>query len=132
MIRGLKVVMIIWGAIGILFGLGFVFAPDQLSSMYGYAKGPAYVQYILTSLGICYLIPSVFVIIAAVRDPLKNIMWAQMATAFPVLMLIISVYSLIRGFVTFRPGWYGHYHGRCLRCGFPCPVSLACSEAVET
>ena len=104
MIKALRTVMIVWGAIGILFGLGYVFFPDQLGSMLGLETAPAYVVYIVASLGICFIVSCVFVIIAAVRGPLKHMMWVQFAVTLQVLLLAIDVYSLIRGFLTLSQG----------------------------
>jgi hypothetical protein len=100
MIKGLKVVMIVWAVVGILFGLGFVFAPNQLGSMFGFEKGPAYVPYFLALLGIAYIVGGVFVIIVA-RDPLKNIMWVQLAIAWSLLDAIAALCFIIRGNVNF-------------------------------
>jgi len=102
MIRGLKIVMIVWAALGILFGLGFIFFPSQLGDMMGYEKGPASTLYILESFGISIIVGSVFIIIAAVRDPLKHIMWVQYAILTALLSLAAALYSFIRGFVTFQ------------------------------
>jgi len=101
MIKALKVVMIVWAALGILLGLAYIFAPEQLGAMSGYAPGPAYVLYFLAMLGICYIVGSAFIIIAA-QDPLRNILWVQFAIAGAILAVIIEVYSLLRGFVTFE------------------------------
>ena len=100
MIRGLKVVMIVWAAIGILLGLGLVFAPQQLGAMEGYAQGPAYVRYFLGLLGVNFIALSAFIIRAA-RDPLKHIMWVQFAIAVAILFVVVEAYSIGRGFVTF-------------------------------
>jgi hypothetical protein len=78
MIRALRIVMIVWGAIGILMGLAFIFIPEQLRSMMGYETGPAYIKYFLAALGVAWVVLSTFIIIAA-RDPLKNISWVQAA-----------------------------------------------------
>jgi hypothetical protein len=85
MVKGLKVAMAVWAVVGILFGLGFVLAPEQLCSMFGFEKPPTYVPYFLALLGIAYIIAGVFVIIAA-RDPLKHIMWIQLAIVWSLLL----------------------------------------------
>jgi energy-converting hydrogenase Eha subunit C len=100
MIKGLTVVMIVWAVIGILFGLGFVFAPDQLCSMFSFEKGPAYVPYFLALVGIAYIVAGIFVIIAT-RDPLKHIMWVQLAIAWSLLDALAALYFIIRGNVNF-------------------------------
>ena len=101
MIRGLKIVMIIWAAIGILLGLAFVFFPTQLGAMQGYEKGPAWSPYLHAMLGITFIAIGAFLIVAA-RDPLRNILWVQLVITLTILMVAVEVYSLIRGFVTFE------------------------------
>jgi len=101
MIKGLKIVMIIWGAIGIVAGLAHIFFLNQLVDLAGMEKGPAYMPWQGAALGVSWVVPCVFLIIAAVRDPLKHIMWVQFAIAEAVLLLAVNVYSTIRGLVTF-------------------------------
>jgi hypothetical protein len=100
MIKALRVVIIIWAITGILFGLGFILAPEQMDKMVGFEGAPAYVPYFLGLLGVIYVVTSVFVVIAA-RDPLNNIRWIQMAIAWTVLDALIALYYIIRGNVTF-------------------------------
>ena len=101
MIRGLRVAMIVWAAIGILLGLGLVFAPEQLGSMQGYAKGPVYMPYFLALLGATFIVFGAFIIIAA-RDPLKHIIWVQFAIVWAIIAVIIEASSIGRGLVTFE------------------------------
>jgi len=100
MIKGLKVAMIVWSAIGILTGLVLIFAPEQFVSMSGFDKGPAYVSYFLALVGIAWTLPGIFVIIAA-RDPLKHIMWLQMAIFWSILDALAGLFFIIRGNITF-------------------------------
>jgi energy-converting hydrogenase Eha subunit C len=106
MIKGLKVVMIVWGVVGALFGLGFVFAPEQLCSILGYEKGPAYVPYLMALVGIACFVGSLFVIIAA-RDPLKHIMWVQLAIVWSLLNGIAGLYFIVKGNVNFSQAGMG-------------------------
>ena len=92
--------LIVWGALGILFGLAFIFVPEQLGAMFGYEKGPAYVRYLLGMLGSCHIAAGVFLIVAA-RDPLRHINWVKFAILGCLLTLAIVLYSLVQGFVNF-------------------------------
>lgn len=100
MLKALKIVMIIWGAIGILFGLAFIFAPIQLGDMFGFEHGPASTLYLLGSLGVSIIAGSIFIIVAA-RDPIRHILWVKYAIVVSLLSLAIALYSLVQGFVTF-------------------------------
>ena len=100
MIKGLKLAMIAWAVIGILFGLGFLLAPNQLIAGFGVSLAPSYVQYFLTLLGNVYIMTGIFVILAA-RDPLKHILWLQFAIASSLLDMIAALVFIIRGSLTF-------------------------------
>jgi hypothetical protein len=102
MIKGLKVVMIIGAAMWILLGLALVFVQAQYSAMMGFAKGPEWSPFLHALLGVCYIAGGAFIIVAAVRDPLRHIMWVQFAIVVTILALAVEVYSLMRGFVTFE------------------------------
>ena len=101
MIKGLKVAMIIWAAIAILVGLAYVFIPRQLGEMGGFEKGPAWVAYVLALLGVCFVATGAFVIVAAVRGPLKHIMWVQFAIVVTILISVVAASAIMRGLVTF-------------------------------
>ena len=99
MIKALKVTMIVYAAIGILFGLGFIFVPHQLGAMLGHEAWPASVAALAAELGVCFVSACIFLIIAA-RDPLKHILWVKYAIAFAILMLAAGLYSFIMGYIT--------------------------------
>ena len=100
MIKPLKVTMIVYGAIGIIFGLAYIIIPRQVGEMMGYEQGPAYVMYMLAGLGVCIIAPSVF-LVAAARDPIRHIYWVKFAILWSALIIIVALYSTIRGYVGF-------------------------------
>ena len=85
MIKALRVVMIVYAVLGILFGLAFIFVPQQAGDMIGYGTGPAYVASIVRALGASFIAACIFLIIAA-RDPIKNILFVKYAMVFAILM----------------------------------------------
>jgi uncharacterized protein YjeT (DUF2065 family) len=99
MIKGLKVVMIIWAAVAIFMGLVYIFFPDQLNEMGDYV-GSNLATYVLALLGVCYIAAGTFVILAAL-DPLKHIRWVQFAIAMAFLTVAVAGSSIGRGLVTF-------------------------------
>jgi|WetSurMetagenome_2_1015567.scaffolds.fasta_scaffold25869_3 hypothetical protein len=99
MIKGLKVVMIIWAVVAIFMGLVYIFFPNQLNEIGGY-EGSDLATYVLALLGICYIPAGAFVIVAA-RDPLKYIKWLQYAIAVAILTVVVIASSIERGLVTF-------------------------------
>lgn len=103
MLKALKVVLIVWGALGILWGLGMIFVPQQMGAMMGYdVPLLTYVPYLLASLGICLVVVKAFIIVAATRDLLKNILWVQFAIAGAIFTVAVAVYSMLMGFVAFE------------------------------
>ena len=101
MLKALKVTMIVWAVLHIVLGLAFIFVPQQLGEMFGYtAEGPEYMLSFLASLGVAMIAPAVFVIVAA-RDPVKHILWVKFAILCAALNLVIELYSVIQGYVTF-------------------------------
>ena len=99
MIKPLKVTMIVYGVIGILFGLAYIFVPHQLAAMFGHEAGPAYVAALAAALGVSFVAACIFLIIAA-RDPLKHILWVKYAIVFAILMVASELYSVIMGYLT--------------------------------
>ena len=101
MLKALKVTMIVWGVFHIILGLAFIFVPEELGEMFGYTEeGPEYMLSFLASLGVGMIAPGVFVIVAA-RDPVKHILWVKFAILCAVLTLVVELYSVIQGYVTF-------------------------------
>jgi hypothetical protein len=99
--KGLQITMILWAAIGILFGLEFLFAPGLVYASTGLQEIPAGVTFFLALLGNMYIVSSFFVLLAA-RDPLKQILWVQMAMAGSLLDMLAALYFIFRGFIPFN------------------------------
>ena len=102
MVKGLRIAMIIWAAIAILVGLAYIFIPDQLSQMGGFEKAPAWADYVMALLGVCFVATGAFVIVAAVKGPLKHIKWVQFSIVVTILISVVAAYAIIRGVVTFE------------------------------
>jgi hypothetical protein len=99
-IKALKVTMIVYAVIGILFGLGYIFIPHQLAAMFGHDTLPELAGALAVALGASFVAACVFLIIAA-RDPLKHILWVKYAIVFAILMLASELYSVIMGYLAF-------------------------------
>jgi len=99
MIKALKVTMILYAAIGILFGLAYIFIPRQLGAMFGHEGGPAFVLSLAAAFGVSLVAVCIFLIIAA-RDPIKHILWVKYAIVFAILSLVAHLYSFILGYLT--------------------------------
>ena len=106
MVKALKVTMIVYAVIGILFGLAFIFVPRQLSAMFGHDALSALAGTLAVALGASFVSACIFLIIAA-RDPLKHILWVKYAIVFAILMLAAELYSFIIGYLDFSQAVMG-------------------------
>ena len=100
MIKALKVTMIVYAVIGILFGLAMIIIPDQLRDWFNMEQGPDIMQYFITLLAVHFIVVSVFLIIAA-RDPIKNILWVKLAIAHGFVDAVATLYVILRDYADF-------------------------------
>ncbi len=100
MIKPLKVAMIVYAVIGILFGLAYIFVPRQIGAMFGFEEGPAHVAAMAAALGASWVAACIFLIIAA-RDPIKHILFVKYAIVFAILSFAAELYSVIMGYMDF-------------------------------
>ena len=108
MLKALKVTMYVLGIWGIILGLAFIFMPEALGEMMGHDTGvvPDSMMSIFATLGICFIAPCIFIIVAA-RDPIKHILWVKLAILWSALGLLADIYSVIMGYITFNQGMFG-------------------------
>ena len=92
MIKALRVIMIVYAAIGILFGLTFVFLPSIVAGMFGLEEIPPSTSAIGVVLGASFVSACIFLIIAA-RDPLKNLLFVRYAIVFAILSFAAELYN---------------------------------------
>jgi hypothetical protein len=100
MIKALKVALIVVGAIHILFGLSFIFIPEQWATLAGAGETTAYVRWLFALLGASFIAGGVYVIVAG-RDPLQHINWVKYVILKNALVIIGGAYLIIRGYVDF-------------------------------
>ena len=106
MIRGLKVVLIVWGVLHILLGLALIVVPYQAASMMGFGEIADYVPYLMAMVGICFIAPGVWLVVAG-RDPLQHITWVKFAILWSILGLVVQLYSVMQGAVDFSQAGVG-------------------------
>ncbi len=100
MIRGLQVVLIVFGVRNILLGLVFIVTPQLFANIWGFGEIADYVPYIMGILGLSLIAPSVW-LIAAARDPLRHITWVKFGILWMILAVVVPFYSIIQGAVDF-------------------------------
>ncbi len=100
MIQGLKIALITLGVIVILLGLAFIVIPELLASTFGFGEIPNYAPYVMAMLGISFIAPGVWLIVAG-RDPLRHIAWVKFAILWSLLGVVAGVYSILQGAVDF-------------------------------
>jgi hypothetical protein len=106
MTKALRVTMIVYAVIGILFGLAYILIPRQIGAFFGFEEGPESVAAMAAVLGVSWVSACIFIIIAA-RDPLKHILWVKYAIVFAILSSAAELYSLILGYIDFSQAGMG-------------------------
>jgi len=106
MIRGLKIALIVYGAILILSGLAFIIAPYQVASMSGLGEIAAQVPYFMALLGGCFIAVSVWFIVAGL-EPLRHISLVKLAILWSSLGVVTGLYSIAQGAVDFSQAGMG-------------------------
>lgn len=101
MLKALKIVLIIFAAVLFLSGLQLVFMPDLLTEMWGIGEIADSAKWFLGLLGVIWIAAGAWIIVAAVRDLLKNIIWVQFAMTKCILAVAFSAYAIMVGYVTF-------------------------------
>ena len=104
--RGLKIALVVFGILNIVCGAAFIIAPYQLASMYGFGEIGGYMLYLMSGLGVSFIAPSVWLILAS-RDPIRNITWVKFAILWCVLSVVVSLYSIAQGSVSFSQAGFG-------------------------
>lgn len=100
MIKALRWTMIIFGVIGILFGLSNIFIPEQGAKMYAFGEIPDYVRWMAGLAGASYLAAGIWVI-AAAKDPIYHIYWVKFVITKSLLFAVVTGFAIIKGYVSF-------------------------------
>ena len=100
MIKTLRVVMIVYGIIGILLGLILVIFPDQMTEWFNAPVLNDYEKFLSASIGLANIAAGIFIFLAA-RDPIKNISWVKFAIVWALFWAVTVLYGLVRGYVDF-------------------------------
>ena len=109
MIRGLQVVLIVYGVIGILDGLVLIFNPQLFAKIRGFGEIGAISDFGVTIAAICgaaFVAACVWLVVAG-RDPLRHIMWVKFAILWNILAVVVMLYLLARGTVDFSQAGTG-------------------------
>lgn len=104
MIKALKIVLIIFGALSILSGLAHIFIPEQLTAMMGFEEMPDVCSpalFAMAMVGVSFIAGGVYLIVAGTRDIIRHIYWVQFAILWAILAVAAAVYSVMLGYVTF-------------------------------
>jgi hypothetical protein len=104
MLKALKVILIIFGALSALSGLMHIFAPEMLKAMIGLGEMPEACKPAMLSMvmvGVSFVAGGVYLIIAGTKDILRHIYWVQFAMLWTIMAVAGAVYSVLMGYVTF-------------------------------
>jgi len=73
----LKVVLIVYGVVLLLMGLGGIILPEQVSGMFGVEEINDNILYMTMAVSVFSLVSGIWIIVAA-RDMLRNIIWVKL------------------------------------------------------
>jgi hypothetical protein len=105
MLKALKVILIVYGALAVVMGVLEAFFPNVINAMMELGEMPDVCSpglYALAALGVSLIAGGIFFIIAGTRDILRNILWVQFALLWSILFVAIAVYSVLMGYVSFN------------------------------
>jgi hypothetical protein len=97
MSTALKVVLIVYGAILLLMGIGGIVLPEQVSGMFGVEESGDSIIYMTMAVSVFSLVSGVWILVAA-RDILRNIIWVKFSITMACLSAILLGYSSIRDY----------------------------------
>ena len=100
MVRALRVVLIVYGVILLLLGLVGIILPEQVSGMFGVEEVNNDIIYLTSAVSVFSLAAGVW-LIAAGRDPLRNLLWVKFAITLAGFSAVLLAYSSIRGYIDF-------------------------------
>ncbi|MFH0768819.1 MAG: hypothetical protein V1932_04545 [Chloroflexota bacterium] len=106
MIRSLKVALILYGAIHVLFGFGFIVAPQLVGSISGFDELAPSALYVMAMLGGGFIAVS-FLLIVTGLNPLEHISGLKFAILWSVLGVVTQLYSVLQGVVDFSQAGTG-------------------------
>ena len=102
----LKVALVFYGAIHIVQGLFLIIDPDRVVSLSGFGEVAGFEPYFLAILGSTFIAAAVWFIVSGL-DPLQNITWVKFAILWSVILLVVQLYTVAKGTVTFGDTWIG-------------------------
>jgi hypothetical protein len=98
--------MLLDAAVLLLLGLLLIFVPAKVEAAFRFKDLPAGVDYILGLWG-CVLVTLGLGYTVAASNPLRHLVWAQMAIARGLLECLLGAVFLARGVVTFQQAGVG-------------------------
>jgi hypothetical protein len=101
MIKVLRVVLIIYGVILLLMGLGGIILPEQTSGLFGLDEITNNIIYLAMVISAFSITIGIWLIVIG-RNPLANIYWVKFAITKTLIFVVIELYLIIRGYVEFN------------------------------
>ena len=104
MLKALKVILIVFGALSAVSGLMHIFAPETLRAMIGLGDMPEACKpamMAMVSVGVSFVAGGVYLIIAGTKDILRHIYWVQFAMLWSIMAVAGAFYSVLMGYVAF-------------------------------
>ena len=100
----LKIALIIYGAIHIVWGAMMLFAPDRMTTFSGFEIANS-AEYFLVLLGAAFIATGVWFIMTAL-DIVNNVGGIRFAVLWSAIMLIAPLFSLWLDYIDFGHIWF--------------------------
>jgi len=100
----LKIALIIYGAIHIVYGIIMLVAPDRITEFSGF-EAVSSAEYFLALLGGCFIAAGVWLIMTAL-DIVQNAGGVRFAVLWSAIMLITPLFSLWLDYIDFGHIWF--------------------------
>ncbi len=100
MSTALKVVLIVYGVVLLLMGLGGIILPEQVSGMFGVEEVNDNILYMTMAVSVFSLAAGIWILVAA-RDVLRNIIWVKFSITMAGLSAVLLGYSSIKDYIDF-------------------------------
>ena len=102
----LRMILLFDAAFLFLIGLVFIFLPHRALPYFHFPPMPREAEFLVSMWG-CVLGTLSIGYLQAVRDPLRNLAWLQVGIARGLLEVLVGLFFIWRGIITWQQGWLG-------------------------
>jgi hypothetical protein len=117
MLWALRLLLVLDAAVLLLLGAVLLLLPGPVTLLFGFQNLPPGVDYILGLWG-CVVLTCGVGYVAAAQDPIRHLIWIQIAIARGALQCVFGLVCLARGIVEWRQAAFGILASAIIACAF--------------